>query len=64
MKKLHMGEALQYLRDEEPEFISREVENAHLGLMGSQEVTTYRRADGVTLRMLISNGGCTLEIHE
>ncbi len=64
MKKLYMSEAIQYIRDEEPEFISRETENAHLGLIGAQEVNTYRRADGVTLRMLISNGGCTLEIDE
>lgn len=62
MKELYNGEALNYLKESEAELIGREVVNAHLGLMGAEEVTTYRCKNGLIMHMKISNGGCTLEI--
>lgn len=64
MKKLHMGEALQYLKDAQPQMISRSVRNEHLGAMGAENVETYRTKEGVVMRMVSSMGGCTLEIDE
>lgn len=64
MKKYHMGEAMDILNSSEKEFIGRKVENSHLGCMGAVCVETYRRADGVIMRIRTSNGGCTLEIEE
>lgn len=64
MKKYYMGEAMDILDKSEKEFIGRKVENAHLGCMGAVCVETYRRNDGVIMRVRTSNGGCTLEIDE
>ena len=64
MKKLHMSEALQYLKDAQPQLISRSVRNEHLGVMGAESVETYHTKEGVVMRMVSSMGGCTLEIDE
>ena len=64
MKKSHMGDAIDILGNTEKEFLSKSVENAHLGCMSAVCVETYRRNDGVIMRMRTSNGGCTLEIDD
>lgn len=64
MKKYHMGDAIGILHESEKELIGRKVENAHLGCMGATCIETYRRSDGVVMRMRTSNGGCTLEVDD
>ena len=64
MKTYHMGAAMRVLDSAEKEFLRKKVENSHLGPMGATVIETYRRADGVAMRMIKSNGGCTLEIDE
>lgn len=64
MKTYHMGAAMKILDSAEKEFLHKKVENSQLGPIGATVIETYRRADGVTMRMIMSNGGCTLEIDE
>ena len=64
MKTYHMGAAMSVLDSAEKEFLHKKVENSQLGPMGATVIETYRRADGATMRMIRSNGGCTLEIDE
>lgn len=64
MKTYHMGVAMRVLDSAEKEFLHKKVENSHLGPMGATVIETYRRSDGATMRMIMANGGCTLEIDE
>lgn len=64
MKKYHMGVALKILDGAEKEFICKTVANSHLGPMGAEITETWCRSDGVIMRIIYSNGGCTLEIDE
>ena len=64
MRKYHMGDAIEILDKSEKEFIGKKVEEARLGCIGAVCVETYRRSDGVIMRLRTSNGGCTLEVDE
>lgn len=59
-----MSAALKILEESEKEFVYKTVANSHLGPMGAEVTETWRRNDGVIMRIIYSNGGCTLEIDE
>ncbi len=64
MKKYHMGAAIKILEESEKEFVCKTVANSHLGPMGAEVTETWRRSDGIIMRLISSMGGCTLEIDE
>ncbi len=64
MKKYRMSAALKILEESDKEFVCKTVANSHLGPMGAEVTETWRRSDGIVMRLISSMGGCTLEIDE